>query len=143
MKVIKFLLVVVCFVLFINTCQAEKYYCGDDIKNYNSADLYFSDQTAKQKCRWLKTDIIISDEPKNYTYNQCVADFNNAKIKYYRGMCKPVITKTHSWNGYNCQVQSIQGTRKVIQTSCDTDNPDITESAMDYFEKFYREQDIE
>lgn len=141
MNVVKLSLLIISFAFFINKCQATEYYCGDATYNYDCANLYDSSQTAKQKCKWLKTDIIISDIPLTYTYEQCVNNFNAAKAKFNKGMCTPVIVKEHLWKDYKCQVKSVQGTNIVIQTACNTDNPDFSEEAMDYFEKMYRGDD--
>ena len=140
MKLIKLSLIAICFIVFANMCQAAEYYCGDARYTYNNANLYDSGTTAKQKCKWLKTDIIISDIPLTYTYKQCVDNFNAAKAKYDRGMCTPVLTEKHLWKGYKCFVKSVQGTNRVIQTSCNTENPDVSEDAMYYFEKMYQMQ---
>ena len=141
MKTLKVLLIIICFVFFANISRATEYYCGDATYNYDCANLYDSAQTAKQKCKWLKTDMIISDMPLIYTYEQCINNFNAAKAKFNKGMCTPVIVREHLWKGHKCQVKSILGTTKVIKTSCNTENPDFSEDAMDYFEKIYRGQD--
>jgi len=141
MKLTKLSIITVCLIFFVNMCQSAQYYCGDNpMVSYNSVNLYYSDKTAEQYCSWLKTDIIISDIPIKYTYKQCVSDFNAAKAKYEKGKCTPVITKNYIWNGYKCQVNSIQGTSLVIKTSCNTDKPNVSESAMDYFQRLYRKQ---
>ena len=141
MNGLKLFIITVCLIFFINMCQSAQYYCGDNPMNYyNSTNLYYSDETAEQHCSWLKTDIIISDIPIKYTYKQCVIDFNTAKAKYEKGKCTPVITKNHVWKGYKCQVQLIQGTSLVIKTSCNTDKPDVSQSAMNYFQRLYGKQ---
>lgn len=138
MKLIKLTLVTICMVIFANMCQAKQYYCGDASKSYSFTNLYFSDQTAEQKCKWLKTDIIISDKPIKYTYKQCVKDFNAAKVKYDKGECTPVITNEHKWKGHKCKVNLVEGTNVVIKTDCNTSKANTSKAAMDYFVKYYR-----
>lgn len=140
MKALKLLVLTFCFVFFCGMSQAKQYYCDDARYVYNNIHLYDSSLTAEQNCRWLITDIIISDEPIKYTYKECVDNFNAAKAKYEKGLCTPVITKEHVWKNVKCKVKSVQGTNRVIQTSCDSEEPDFTENAMFYFVKMYRMQ---
>ena len=136
-----------CLTVFVNICQAEEYYCGDVKSGYHISNLYNSDLTAEEKCGWLKNDVIIWDIPQPVTYEKCVKDFNIAKAKYNKGMCTPIITKIHPWEGYECTVKSVKGTPTVVKTSCNFDNGEEdefvfkkSEAAMDYFARMYRRQ---
>jgi len=150
MKTAKLFIIFICLIFLTNLCQAEQYYCANPQENYNISNLYYADQTAEQNCKWLKTDIIISDKPLTYNYKKCIANFNAAKAKYDKGMCTPVLTKNHIYKyqgkknklskDYKCEVKHIKGTSLVIETRCNTDEEEISESAMDYFSRLYRKQ---
>lgn len=150
MKLVKMFLLIICLTVYSNICQATQYYCGDVKSDYNIKNLYYTNQNAKTYCKWLKTDYIISDIPLTYTYDKCIKNFNKAKARYNQGTCTPIITENlvYQYSGknkalrknYKCKVKSIQGTHLVVQTSCDTDSPEVSESAMEYFSKMYRKQ---
>jgi len=136
----------ICLTAFVNISEAAEYYCGDARYGYNNVNLYDSDYTAEQKCTWMFDNGIMSYGVQSF--KQCVNNFKAAKIKFDKGLCTPIITKTHSWNGSNCQVMSIDKTPFIVRITCDINDLKKTDEEIfnecdaqwDYFGKLYRRQ---